>query len=144
MPPQNILMQRSEIRIFCIGGLTNGSIQFILKKEIERQISRSQHKVIFLRLIVFTEIFPQSQVKIVLAPTEQARAELDSLAGDYVSIINMLSNTGSNAVPLPYLGRYCQKKSVDTSSTDFFYFIAHFRKKLGLNSRLNVVMNCFE
>ena len=129
MPPQNILMQRSEIRIFCIGGLTNGSIQFILKKEIERQISRSQHKVIFLRLIVFTEIFPQSQVKIVLAPTEQARAELDSLAGDYVSIINMLSNTGSNAVPLPYLGRYCQKKSVDMSSTDFFYFIAHFRKK---------------
>ena len=48
------------------------------------------------------------------------------------------------SLPLPYLGRYCQKKSVDTSSTDFFYFIAHFRKKLGLNSRLNVVMNCFE
>jgi len=124
--------------------LTNGSIQFILKKEIERQISRSQHKVIFLQLVVFTEIFSQSQVKIVLAPTEQARAELDSLAGDYVSITNMLSNTGSNALPLPYLGRYCQKKSVDTSSTDFFYFIAHFRKKLGLNLRLNVVMNCFE
>lgn len=114
------------------------------KEERERTSSRSYHKVIFLRLIVFTEFFSQSQVKIVLAPTEQARAELDSLAGDYVSITNMLSNTGSNALPLQYLGRYCQKKSVDTSSTDFFYFIAHFRKKLGLNSRLNVVMNCFE
>ena len=44
-----------------IGGLTNGSIQFILKKERERPISRSYHKVIFLRLIVFTEIFSQSQ-----------------------------------------------------------------------------------
>ena len=49
------------IRIFCIGGLTNGSIQFILKKERERLISRSYHKVIFLRLIVFTEIFSQSR-----------------------------------------------------------------------------------
>ena len=33
------------------------------------------------------------------------------------------------SLPLQYLGRYCQKKSVDTSSTDFFYFIVHFRKK---------------
>jgi len=41
--------------------LTNGSIQFILKKEKERPISRSYHKVIFLRLIVFTEIFSQSR-----------------------------------------------------------------------------------
>lgn len=47
------------------------------------------------------------KVKIVLAPTEQARAELDSLAGDYVSITNMLSNTGGNALPLPYFGSYC-------------------------------------
>jgi hypothetical protein len=60
MPPQNILMQRSEIRIFCIGSLTNGSIQFILKKEKERPISRSYHKVIFLQLIVFTELFSQN------------------------------------------------------------------------------------
>lgn len=147
MPPQNILISLRCAPLhqdILHRDLTNGSIQFILKKERERPISRSHHKVIFLQLIVFTEIFSQSQVKIVLAPTEQARAELDSLAGDYVSITNMLSNTGSNDLPLPYLGRYCQKKSVDTSSTDFFYFIAHFRKKLGLNSRLNVVMNCFE
>jgi hypothetical protein len=41
--------------------LTNGSIQFILKKERERPISRSYHKVIFLQLIVFTEIFSQSR-----------------------------------------------------------------------------------
>ena len=54
------------IRIFCIGGLTNGSIQFILKKERERPISRSHHKVIFLRLIVFTEIFSQSQVRVIV------------------------------------------------------------------------------
>lgn len=60
MPPQNILMQRSEIRIFCIGSLTNDSIQFILKKEKERPISRSYHKVIFLQLIVFTELFSQN------------------------------------------------------------------------------------
>ena len=38
-------------------GFTNGSIQFILKKERERPISRSYHKVIFLQLIVFTEVF---------------------------------------------------------------------------------------
>ena len=49
------------IRIFCIGGLTNSSIQFILKKERERTSSRSYHKVIFLRLIVFTEFFSQSR-----------------------------------------------------------------------------------
>ena len=54
------------IGIFCIGSLTNGSIQFILKKERERLISRSYHKVIFLRLIVFTEIFSQSQVRVIV------------------------------------------------------------------------------
>ena len=65
MPPQNIL-----ISLRCAPlhqdtlhrGLTNGSIQFILKKERERPISRSYHKVIFLQLIVFTEIFSQSQL----------------------------------------------------------------------------------
>ena len=41
--------------------MTNGSIQFILKKEKERPICRSYHKVIFLQLIVFTEFFSQSR-----------------------------------------------------------------------------------
>ena len=43
------------------------------------------------------------KVKIVLASTEQARAELDSLAGDYVAITDMLFGTGGNALPLPIM-----------------------------------------
>lgn len=39
------------------------------------------------------------KVKIVLASAEQARAELDSLAGDYVAITDMLFGTGGNAIP---------------------------------------------
>ena len=63
MPPQNILISLRCAPLhqdILHRSLTNGSIQFILKKERERLISRSQHKVIFLQLIVFTEIFSQS------------------------------------------------------------------------------------
>ena len=63
MPPQNILISlrfASLHQDILHRSLTNGSIQFILKKERERLICRSHHKVIFLRLIVFTEIFSQS------------------------------------------------------------------------------------
>ena len=52
-------------------GLTNGSIQFILKKERERPISRSHHKVIFLRLIVFTEFFRRAKKLLAVIPGEQ-------------------------------------------------------------------------
>ena len=60
MPPQNILISLRCAPLhqdILHRGLTNGSIQFILKKEKERLISRSHHKVIFLQLIVFTEFF---------------------------------------------------------------------------------------
>ena len=50
------------IRIFCIGGLTNGSIQFILKKKRERLICRSQYKVIFLRLMILQRFFRRASV----------------------------------------------------------------------------------
>ena len=63
MPPQNILISLRFAPLhqdILHRGLTNGSIQFILKKERERPISRSYHKVIFLQLIVFTEFFSQS------------------------------------------------------------------------------------
>lgn len=63
MPPQNILISLRCAPLhqdILHRGLTNGSIQFILKKERERPINRSHHKVIFLQLIVFTEIFSQS------------------------------------------------------------------------------------
>ena len=49
------------IRIFCIGSLTNGSIQFILKKERERPISRSHHKVIFLWLMILQRFFRRAE-----------------------------------------------------------------------------------
>lgn len=60
MPPQNILISLRCAPLhqdILHRGLTNGSIQFILKKERERLSCRSQHKVIFLQLIVFTEFF---------------------------------------------------------------------------------------
>ena len=60
MPPQNILISLRCAPLhqdILHRGLTNGSIQFILKKERERPISSSHHKVIFLQLIVFTEFF---------------------------------------------------------------------------------------
>ena len=63
MPLQNILISLRCAPLhqdILHRSLTNGSIQFILKKERERLISRFYHKVIFLRLIVFTEIFSQS------------------------------------------------------------------------------------
>lgn len=63
MPPQNILISLRCAPLhqdILHRGLTNGSIQFILKKERERPISRSYHKVIFLQLIVLQRFFLQS------------------------------------------------------------------------------------
>ncbi len=71
MPPQNILISLRFAPLhqdILHRGLTNGSIQFILKKERERLISCSYHKVIFLRLIVFTEFFSQSRIKSIILP----------------------------------------------------------------------------
>ena len=65
MPPQNILISLRCAPLhqdILHRGLTNSSIQFILKKKRERPISCSYHKVIFLQLIVFTEIFSQSHL----------------------------------------------------------------------------------
>lgn len=57
------------------------------------------------RIYVYNDDGPDGgdKVKIVLASTEQARAELDSLAGDYVAITDMLFGTGGNALPLPIM-----------------------------------------
>lgn len=57
------------------------------------------------RIYVYDDDGPDGgdKIKIVLAPTEQARSELDSLAGDYVALTDFLSNTGGNALPLPFI-----------------------------------------
>ena len=57
------------------------------------------------RIYVYDDDGPDGgdKIKIVLAPTEQARTELDSLAGDYVALTDFLSNTGGNALPLPFI-----------------------------------------
>lgn len=41
------------------------------------------------------------KVKIIMVPNEQAQAELDTLAEDYVALTDFLSNTGGGALPLP-------------------------------------------
>lgn len=55
------------------------------------------------RIYVYDDDGPdgRDRIKIVLAPTAQARSELDSLAGDYVALTEFLSNTRGNALPLP-------------------------------------------
>jgi hypothetical protein len=41
------------------------------------------------------------KVKIIMVPNEQAQAELDTLAEDYVALTDFLSDTGGGALPLP-------------------------------------------
>lgn len=72
------------------------------------KLPREQQKEIIQRFVwriyVYDDDGPdgRDKIKIVLAPTEQARSELDSLAGDYVALTDFLSNTGGNALPLPF------------------------------------------
>lgn len=72
-----------------------------LPKEQQKQIIQ---KFIW-RIYVYNNDGPDGdkgdKVKIVLASTEQARAELDSMAGDYVAITDLLSGKSGNALPLP-------------------------------------------
>lgn len=72
------------------------------------KLSREQQKAIIQKFIwriyVYDAPSPDGdRVKIVLAPTEQARNELDNLASDYVALTDFLSNMGGNALPLPNL-----------------------------------------
>lgn len=43
------------------------------------------------------------KVKIIMVPNEQAQAELDTLAEDYVALTDFLSDTGGGALPLPFV-----------------------------------------
>ena len=72
------------------------------------KLSREQQKNIIQkfvwRIYVYDKGGPDggNDVRIVLAPTEQARAELDNMASDYVAITDLLSNARGNALPLPF------------------------------------------
>ena len=72
------------------------------------KLSREQQKNIIQkfvwRIYVYDKGGPDggNNVRIVLAPTEQARAELDNMASDYVAITDLLSNARGNALPLPF------------------------------------------
>lgn len=73
------------------------------------KLPRDKQKAIIQRFVwriyVYDDNGPDGgdKIKIILAPTEQARTELDSLAGDYVALTDFLSNMGGNALPLPFI-----------------------------------------
>ena len=89
-------------------GRTVEEIKGIAKKysDISKLPREEQKKIIqklVWRIYVYDNDDPNKpdKIKIVLTPTEQARTELDILAGDYVALTDLLSNLGGNALPLP-------------------------------------------
>ena len=72
-----------------------------------------------------------TQVKIVLAATEQARAELDALSSGYVTATDLLSNIKGNALPLPRKHRryvICGVFAIlgFVHNVSYFPFLRHF------------------
>lgn len=54
------------------------------------------------RIYVYTsDNDPDPQIKIVLAPTSEAKEELNEMASDYVALTDFLSGKDGNALPLP-------------------------------------------
>ena len=89
-------------------GRTVEEIKGIAKKYTDiSKLPREEQKKIIQKLVwriyVYDNDDPNKpdKIKIVLTPTEQARTELDILAGDYVALTDLLSNLGGNALPLP-------------------------------------------
>lgn len=89
-------------------GRTVEEIKAIAKKYTDiSKLPREEQKKIIQKLVwriyVYDNDDPKKpdKIKIVLTPTEQARAELDILAGDYVALTDLLSDMGGNALPLP-------------------------------------------
>lgn len=89
-------------------GRTVEEIKGIAKKYTDiSKLPREEQKKIIQKLVwriyVYDNDDPNKpdKIKIVLTPTEQARTELDILAGDYVALADLLSNARGNALPLP-------------------------------------------